>query len=321
MHQGWLITILRGNLEIRHLQSFIALVEEGTFTLAARRMKVVQSTLSLAIKELEAELDTCLVERTTRRVSVTRSGRLYAQYARETLASLEAGVDAVRQDAQVVQGRLRLSILQSLEPYLSIPHLLKSFQDTFPRVELVVLNPENTSMIPSLVLSGELDVAFYPAASPRELSGLQSIPLVKDSLVVICAEANMLGSQSKVSLTQLEARRFIDLTRGRTLRLIVDQVFVSRRINRITAFQLSDEPTAVQFVEANLGIAILPGALARFYALSRKLTVLPIAPQTPPLPRWLVSLVCRPQRSLHGRADLTALFLELVRKQFSEKRQ
>ena len=300
-------------MEIRHLQSFVALVEEGSFTLAARRMKVVQSTLSLAIRELEADLGTCLVERTTRRVAITRAGRLFAQHARETLSSLDAGIEAVRQDSQIVQGRLRISLLQSLEPYLSIPNLLRVFQETYPRVELVVLNFNDTSVIPSMVRSGELDLAFYPAPSPRNHHGLQIFPFVKDSLAVICAKTHPLCSQSKVTMPQLEGERFIDLGRERTLRSVVDQIFASRQMIRNTAFEISDEPTAVQFVEANLGVAIFPRALANLYAESRKICVIPIPPQTPKLPNWLVTIVCRVPRVQSAGWDLSRLFLEAVR--------
>jgi DNA-binding transcriptional LysR family regulator len=56
-------------MEIRHLQHFVALSEEGSFTRAAQRMHIVQSGLSASIKEPELELGSRLVERTTRRVA------------------------------------------------------------------------------------------------------------------------------------------------------------------------------------------------------------------------------------------------------------
>ena len=77
-------------MELRHLQHFVALAQEGSFTRAARKVNIVQSGLSNSIKELEEELGTRLVERTTRKVSITEAGMLFLPHARATLASLGA---------------------------------------------------------------------------------------------------------------------------------------------------------------------------------------------------------------------------------------
>ena len=61
-------------MEIRQLQLFLALAQEGSFTKAAQRMNIVQSGLSISIKELEQELGTRLFERTTRRVHLSKGG-------------------------------------------------------------------------------------------------------------------------------------------------------------------------------------------------------------------------------------------------------
>ena len=61
-------------MDIRHYRSFIALADEGSFTSAARKLHIVQSGLSVTIKEMEEELGVKLVHRTTRRVSLTDAG-------------------------------------------------------------------------------------------------------------------------------------------------------------------------------------------------------------------------------------------------------
>jgi DNA-binding transcriptional LysR family regulator len=119
---------LRGALvEIRRLLHFVALAEEGQFTTAARRMNIVQSGLSVTIKELEQELGVQLVNRTTRTVSLTDAGEVFLEYARSSLLMLNNGVEAVRSRDGVVRGRLHLGILQSLGPYVDLPLLLKTF--------------------------------------------------------------------------------------------------------------------------------------------------------------------------------------------------
>ena len=107
-------------MELRHLQHFVALAQEGSFTRAARKVNIVQSGLSNSIKELEEELGSRLVERTTRKVAITETGMLFLPHARATLAAVEGAVQAVRSQDGVVRGQLRLGILQSLGSYLEL---------------------------------------------------------------------------------------------------------------------------------------------------------------------------------------------------------
>jgi hypothetical protein len=82
-------------MEIRHLQSFIALAEEGQFTAAARKLNIVQSGLSVTIKEMEQELGVQLVNRTTRNLSLTRwrtISRVCSIKSRHTERSASVGV-------------------------------------------------------------------------------------------------------------------------------------------------------------------------------------------------------------------------------------
>jgi DNA-binding transcriptional LysR family regulator len=73
-------------VEIRHLEHFIAVAEEGKFTAAAQRVYIVQSGISVSIKELEQELGARFVNRTTRKIELTEAGRLFLEYARASLA-------------------------------------------------------------------------------------------------------------------------------------------------------------------------------------------------------------------------------------------
>ena len=108
-------------MDLRHLRSFVALAEEGQFTAAARKMNIVQSGLSVTIKELEQELGVQLVNRSTRKVSLTAAGERFLEHARSSLGALESGIMAVRAEDGIIRGQLRLGILQSLAPYLDLP--------------------------------------------------------------------------------------------------------------------------------------------------------------------------------------------------------
>src|SRR5580692_5703868 len=164
-----------GRMEIRHLQHFVALAQEGSFTRAARKVNIVQSGLSNSIRELEEELGSVLVERTTRKVALTETGMLFLQHARATLASLHGAVQAVRSQDGVVRGQLRLGILQSLGSYLELIPLLKQFRCAFPRVDVSV-RALIIDTVPGMVRSGEIDLGFRAIIDRDQWPGIKLIP-------------------------------------------------------------------------------------------------------------------------------------------------
>lgn len=298
-------------MEIRHLQHFIALAEEGKFTTAAQRMNIVQSGLSVSIKELEQELGSQLVVRTTRKVSLTTTGELFLEHARACLAMLNDGVQAVRSQDGVVRGRLHLGILQSLTPYVQLAMLLQRFRSSYPEVEFAV-RALPTETTPALVRSGYVDLSFHAVIGKEQWPGLQMIPYLQDSLVAICSRKHELGSDSSVRLDLLSRQSFVDLTPERALRKLVDQVFTQHHLPRSIVYQVSDIETLLYLVARGLGVAIVPSALARSSAQSPNLRALRIVSAAPKLPKWKLAILTRNRRrDLLGKTTVE-LFLETL---------
>ena len=82
-------------MELRHLRYFIAVTEEGSLTIAAKkRLHTAQPSLSRQIRDLEYEVGTQLLLRSARGVELTQSGRAFLDHARLALAQVEAAVAA-----------------------------------------------------------------------------------------------------------------------------------------------------------------------------------------------------------------------------------
>lgn len=87
------------DLDPRLLRAFVAVAEELSFSRAAERMGLAQQALSAQIRQLEGRLDAKVFRRTTRRVALTPAGEALLPYARDALAAVDAGVEAVRRSA------------------------------------------------------------------------------------------------------------------------------------------------------------------------------------------------------------------------------
>ena len=298
-------------MEIRQLQLFIALAEEGSFTKAAHRMNIVQSGLSISIKALERELGTLLFDRTTRKIMLTPAGALFLQHARTGLVMLDNGVHAVRSQDGIVRGRLRLGILQSLGPYVNLPLLLHTFRTRYPEVEFSVRSL-NTETIPAQVRSGYVDLSFHALVGDSKDAGLRMIPFALDSLIAICSTKHPFIARRSVSLELLAREKFVDLTPERALRRLVDSIFQESKLIRESIYELSDVSMMLQFVANDLGVAIVPSALAHFSSRTSRLHFLPITASGVRLPKWRIVVAARIPRRDTPSKTIVDRFLEVL---------
>src|SRR5919205_63380 len=103
-------------MDLNQLRYLIALAEEKNFTRAAAREHIAQPALSQQIKRLERELGLALVERTTRRVSITDAGELLVARARRVFAELEAARAEMQELTGVRTGHVRVGTLHTMGP-------------------------------------------------------------------------------------------------------------------------------------------------------------------------------------------------------------
>src|SRR6185369_9408621 len=92
------------------INAFVRVVEAGSFARAAERMSVSVSSISRQIAELEAHLDARLLNRTTRRLSLTESGRVFHERSVQLLADLEEAEQSANAGTAKPQGTLRLTV-------------------------------------------------------------------------------------------------------------------------------------------------------------------------------------------------------------------
>lgn len=125
-------------IDIKKLRYFVAVAEEGHFGRAATRLGISQPPLSEHIQQLERLLQTELLHRTTRRVSLTQEGNALLQHARKILSDVDQCAEVIQQSTRTQQQVLRLGILHA-HTYTFLPSLLRHFlsQEQGLRIELV----------------------------------------------------------------------------------------------------------------------------------------------------------------------------------------
>jgi DNA-binding transcriptional LysR family regulator len=251
-------------MELRQLEYFLAVAGERSFTLAAKRLHVVQSAVSAGIRALERDLGAPLFERSAQRVELTEIGAALLPRARATLDAAQAARDVVEEHAGGVRGTVRLGMLPGVD-LVDFPALAADFRRRYPRVDLALrVAGSGSAGIEAALVSGELDVAVlgvsgagsgpHGALSTRELARLPQVLLVH--------RAHPLADAGSVQVAQLRDESFVDFPLGYATRTVADRVFAAAGIERQIAVEVGDIGVAPAYVGAGLGVAIIPAFAA-----------------------------------------------------------
>jgi DNA-binding transcriptional LysR family regulator len=191
--------------ELRHLRYFVAVAEELNFSRAARKLRMAQPPLSVAIKQLEAELGTELFRRSSREVTLTEAGNALLAGARRTLAEAEGAVAAAKRAGAGELGTLRIGFSWSAR-FETLPMLGQAFRIDRPEVDLLTEEMWNSRMAPAL-RDGTIDVAI--ALCPDIVGDLAYAPVRTERVVALLSALHPLAAEDEISLSALANDEFI----------------------------------------------------------------------------------------------------------------
>ena len=191
--------------ELRHLRYFVAVAEELNFSRAARRLRMAQPPLSVAIRQLEQELGAELFVRTSHEVKLTEAGRALLDGARRTLAEAERAVADARRAAAGEVGSVRLAFSWSAR-FETLPALGHAFRTQRPDVSLLTEEMWNARM-PSALRDGTVDVAV--SLCPEIAGELSYEPIRREAVVAILGTQHPLAGERSIPLGALAEEAFV----------------------------------------------------------------------------------------------------------------
>ncbi|MBX9840814.1 MAG: LysR family transcriptional regulator [Xanthobacteraceae bacterium] len=241
------------NISLRQIRAFLAVAELGSFTQAAERLGLSQPALSLLIRQLESDLDLRLFDRTSRRTVITAGGREFEQAVAKVVSDLDAAVTGARDLASRKRGRLVIAAPPTLSSVL-LPRVIGEFRKSFEGVKITLI--DTTDEISELIRSGRVDLGVG-TFSPN-VEGIERIVLVRDSLLLFCLANSGFARRDTVRWKDLEGAPLIALTPESGVRHLVDASHYKAGLRVEYAHEVSGMTTALSFVEAELGVTILP---------------------------------------------------------------
>jgi DNA-binding transcriptional LysR family regulator len=243
-------------MELAQLRYLIALAEELHFTRAAAREHIAQPALSQQIRRLEEEVGLALVQRTTRRVTMTEAGSLLVARARRILAELEAATAELQALRGVQSGRVVVGALHTMGP-VDVSLLLAEFHSQHPAVELTV-REQSSEELAEMLRVDELDLAFLSVTERVESHGLGLHQLVSEELVVLLPREHPLGGRKQVQMVELAEEDFISFRPGARLRELLEWAGRTAGFEPRVLLESNESKRIRRLVSRGMGVAILP---------------------------------------------------------------
>lgn len=187
------------------LQAFVAVVDSGSITAAARQLEQTVSGISRALGRLEDKLGTTLLQRTTRRIALSEEGRVFLDDAREVLARMEAAEDRMRGLRDGPSGVLRVDAATSFLLHVLVPRVA-AFRAAYPRITLELTSSDRTIDL----LEHRTDIAIRVGALKD--SSLVARHLMDSRLRLLAAPAYLDAHGMPASATMLADHALLGFT-------------------------------------------------------------------------------------------------------------
>ncbi|MCD7956763.1 MAG: LysR family transcriptional regulator [Lachnospiraceae bacterium] len=243
-------------MNIEFFREFIVLADCSNYLEAADRLFIGQSTLSKHIMSMEKELGVPLFERTSRKVALSKYGRLMLPYANTIVQTQYSYSSALQNELESERGRVTVGTIAATAKY-GITAVIADFKRKYPSssVQMFEGDPDDLA---SQLRERKCDVIFAHLPE-RNLLGMsfKKIHYLDDSLVCILPRKHPLSGQKELPLEQLRDETFIALAENTTVhQLILDccyRVGFSPKI----AFLCHRVDSVLDLVTKGMGIAIL----------------------------------------------------------------
>jgi DNA-binding transcriptional LysR family regulator len=192
--------------ELRHLRVFVAVAEQLSFTRAAELLHLRQQSVSRTVGELERELGTELLERTTREVRLTPAGTSLLRDGAEVLRAADAAFARAREIGSGTLGRVRVGLSPAIGPQ-DRDDVVRALRPPGSDVS-VSLHEVRPGDLRPMLRAHELDVALTRASGVHD-AALHSAPLRPTPMVLCVPAGHRLADRETVTLGDLDGERLL----------------------------------------------------------------------------------------------------------------
>ncbi|MBG9917438.1 LysR family transcriptional regulator [Bacillus sonorensis] len=244
-------------MDLKAVKTFHKIVTCKSFNRAAEELNYAQSTVTMQIQKLEADLGIRLLER-GKTFRLTEAGRLFYEQSKHIVKDIEHLQNNMSDLLLGEAGNIRLG---ALEPIASrrLPEILGEFLSEHPKIRISV-EIGNSAPLAERLLQGELDLAI--CSTPAIGTDLYFEPLFAEELTVLMPEGHPAAEYERVSLKDLREHRLLITAHNCTYRKKIEIAFQELPGNQMNTMEIGSMTALKSYVAAGLGIALVPKSIA-----------------------------------------------------------
>jgi len=253
-------------MNIKDLESIIAVVDEGNITRAAKKLFITQPSLSQCIQRVENELGATLFIRTKSGIELTSGGRAFIEYAERICKEYRDLENTLVDISELRTGHLSVGIPTLLNGYL-LPEGYMYFRERYPNVK-VDLYEDDSSRLELMLFRGKIDLAIM--SLPID-PALISFPMISSEML-LCApdwfepgDALIDPHERILDLRKLDGQPFIFPRQSQKLHMITDKILKKAGISVQNVLNTRSSKGAMLYSAHGLGFTIQPEMSVRFH--------------------------------------------------------
>ncbi len=238
---------------INSLLVFHEVAKHRSFSKAAEKLFISQPAVTKHIKELELATGLGLIQRGKGRFALTGAGRMLFKYTHKISSHLMEIERVLGNLKEEHHGTLKIGTTESYSKCL-MPRLLSEFQNLYPSIK-INLDVGNSEEIERSLLTYKNDLGLI--AVTKVSQRFESIPFLREKLVLIVSPNSTLAKKKKVSLRELEGFPFIIRAKGSTTRNILLQAFKEVNTQPSLMIEAASSEFIKQWVSEGKGVSII----------------------------------------------------------------
>ena len=251
-------------MTLRQIRHFIAVAETGSISAAAQAVFISQSTLTLAIQQLEEDIGVRLFERHAKGMTLTHQGHQFLRQSHLILATVDNAKRSLQQSTDQIAGNLTVGVSSLVAGYY-LADLITRFQRAFPNVQTRVVEDER-SYIEHLLVSGEIDIGVLILSNLEDRHALQTEVITHSPLRLWLPPRHHLLEHDSISLADIAREPLIQLNADE-MGQQTQRIWSRAGLTPTVTLRTASVEAVRSLVAAGLGISIQPDMTYRPWSL------------------------------------------------------
>jgi len=239
-------------MDFDQLETFLEVARHTSFSRAAEKRFRTQPAISSQIRSLEEEVGARLFDRSGGKVALTAAGKVFQQYAEQTLDSRKTMLITVAEMERVPRGEIVVGANEGTCLHI-LPEVFAEFKKLYPNVGVQISRLERAKIMESII---DNSVDFGVVSAPVDDKRLTVVNIHRDELVIIAPPGHALSRMQQAAIADVVPFPLLLPKIGRT-RDALENLFHERHLKPKISMELDSSELLKRFVAADVGIGFI----------------------------------------------------------------